>query len=278
MSELRQKPILFSSPMVRAILAGQKVQTRRVVKPQPEKWIDEYVPSAAPATWLPRGAFIKDPTGFLTQGKPFEARMSASPVRCPYGEVGALLWVRETWARHYTGHPTFGSVHYRADLPDDPDAAMTANHAFGLMRWKPSIHMPRAACRLELIVSEIRVERLQSITPDDARAEGRSLVKGEPVGYFPDTWDAINGNGAWKSNPWVWAITFAPLKCFLCDKLITLARSLPIVGQPPQRRVCNECECLTKRNSGRKIGDALAKYSKSFDEPQQPEMAAPQTE
>jgi hypothetical protein len=91
---IKERPIPFTGEMVRAILDGRKTQSRRVVNPQPERWIDKYVPSASPEHWLPQGVYISDPAGALGRG-PIEVRRNAPPVRCPYGKPGDRLWVRE---------------------------------------------------------------------------------------------------------------------------------------------------------------------------------------
>jgi len=199
---MKVTPIIMSAPMVRALLEGRKTQTRRIVKPQT-----------------------------LFEGKDAIIARFPNQRGCPYGESGeSFLWVRETWARHYTsmeGMP----VHYRADLPVDPSDAMTANHAFGLMKWKPSIHMPRRASRLTLELTGVRVERLQDITEDDAIAEGIEPVLtganehcgwldyqhvGEGVGYFPNPIDSyhslfrlLHGDDVVGKNPWLWVLHFS---------------------------------------------------------------------
>lgn len=198
---MAERPILFSGPMVRALLAGTKTQTRRAVKPQPAgEW-------AAPGR-----------------------------TSCPYGQLGDRLWVRETWAdltathgqrwekrNPVTGlyergqHPFFW---YAAD-GDQPDLGGGERNP---ERWRPSIHMPRHACRLVLEVTGVRVERLQAISEDDALAEGidtegHDYLTGErwkaagsalsPERYaFASLWRRINGQASWDANPWVWVVEF----------------------------------------------------------------------
>ena len=132
-------------------------------------------------------------------------------IPCPYGVTGDRLWVRETWAR------LTGNGHrfvYRAD-GEDPrtgwDEVEPAQRP--RMTWTPSIHMPRVASRITLEVTDVRVERLQAISEEDARAEGIALepaiLPGHAAGCFSRLWDEINGKRApWSSNPWVWAVTF----------------------------------------------------------------------
>ena len=166
---MKERPILFSGDMVRAILAGEKTQTRRVAKIQPMDWSKTYF-------------------------------------RCPYGQPGDRLWVRETFMPLTKGYA------YRADN--------LINEKFPGTKWKPSIFMPRKANRIMLEITNIRVERLQEITPSDYRNEGINIFY--PAGMnsldiesmlkqrWIDLWDSINlkrGQG-WNKNPWVWVIEF----------------------------------------------------------------------
>lgn len=175
---MKERPILMSAPMVRAILDGRKTVTRRIVKPQPEKWIDCYKRSASPLHWLPEGVFLSDPSGFFGKGK-LSIRMNGSPVKCPYGVPGDRLWVREClW--HDTAmssiQPT--SIRYAADC-DDP----RKGQFFPAEDWHKvsSIHMPHWASRLTLEVVSVRVERVQEITGEDAIAEGFDTTACERV-------------------------------------------------------------------------------------------------
>ena len=176
--------------MVQAILDGRKTMTRRVVKPQPA-WIGEpNVPFKTPDA---------DPKGII---------------KCPY-QPGDRLWVRETWA----GLPQFHNLNseieryiYKADEDATP------------LKWKPSIHMPKEAARIWLEVTSVRVERLQDITEEDAKAEGiaweraRKINRLENSGRIIDSakamfmrlWDSINAKRGygWDINPWVWVIEF----------------------------------------------------------------------
>lgn len=197
-----ERPILFSGPMVRAILDGRKTQTRRVVKPQPLVGSegDFWWPDAPPR----RRHYAGDE----------HLRRGLAQDLCPYGAPGDLLWVRETWARDVPGCP--GGLSYRADHIDP--AGDGPAHP---MRWRPSIHMPRVASRITLRVEAIRVERLNDITEADARAEGidPEVYEVPPgasfasyVAAFSTLWDAINGKRApWASNPWVFVVSFRRL-------------------------------------------------------------------
>ncbi|WP_083501412.1 hypothetical protein [Ralstonia sp. NT80] len=210
----KERPILFSGAMVRAILDGQKTQTRRALKPQPPAATTSvkvfHHPDPRPHFWANDGASLLD------WAKP-----------CPYGDVGDRLWVRETW--QHSNHP-FGPyepgcmIFHRADYLDDPLGPDLERSPDGVRRdWRPSIHMPRSACRLELEVTGVRVERLNDCSEKDARAEGAICIDditGRQV-LFPNQcnagsyrlgyqhlWNGINGAGAWKANPWVWVVEF----------------------------------------------------------------------
>jgi len=214
------KPILFSTPMVRALLNTKpgtwpaepidpsklcKSQTRRVVKPQPEYNFLHEEPIDGEWFWTE-----KDTDDDMMGWWP-----SYDKGMLPRYQAGDILWVRETF---YDGDMQ-GKMIYRADGKYDCDGM-----------WKPSIHMPRYVARLFLEVKAVRVERLQDITEADARAEGESPTY-KKLGYkecsyerekkchfacncfnarenFAGLWDAINGKGAWASNPWVWVYEF----------------------------------------------------------------------
>jgi hypothetical protein len=200
---IRERPILFSAPMVRAILEDRKTQTRRVVKPQPQDGYKIF-------PWYHRfyAAPREDPriVGFQF----FD---------CPYGKAGDRLWVRETFVNN------FGQLLYRADCHPD-------SFEYGAKGWKPSIFMPRKLSRTTLEIMSVSVQRVQDIDDDEALAEGikthppaRShhrttyshFDSPHPAGLYPATprdgfralWDEINDKRApWSSNPWVWAISF----------------------------------------------------------------------
>lgn len=201
-----ERPILFSGAMVRAILDGRKTQTRRVVKPQPPAGTREVGIYHYPSD---RDCFYPFDGGSIIGGW---------AQHCPYGQPGDRLWVRETWGFN----PDFPGVHsqacYRADR----------GHEYDGIRWRPSIHMPRTACRLVLEVTGVRVERLQDISYEDAIAEGMfdpgtidstyplTGETGEQLGRrlshpqrsFAILWEELNGAGAWAANHWVWVVEF----------------------------------------------------------------------
>lgn len=218
---MKEIPIIFSTPMIRAIFEGRKMQTRRVIKPQP--------------TNRPRWNCI----GFLgwDDGHGYE-------IKCPYGPVGTTLWVRETtflygrWAKN--GLAKSGKQKWKfiwdkskpvlyMDCP--PDDIKRLKTDVGYFK-RPSIHMPHEACRLRLEITDIKPERLQDISEEDAMAEGITSYWAEPhrddapfIGAakelgadlcftrrkaFQQLWDSINakrGHG-WDKNDWVWAILF----------------------------------------------------------------------
>lgn len=193
---MKERPILFSGPMVRAILAGQKTQTRRLVKPQPLCY-----GSSQSATITPHpcgsGEFLLErwPKGD-SQMQNF-GRCSLVPA-CPYGKPGDRLWVRET---HYVQSAGYADgsgklILYKAD----GDAPTT---------WTPSIHMYRWASRITLEITEVRLERLQNISAADAVAEGCDSCT--PYDQFRALWTFIHtadGPNGWAANPWVWVVGF----------------------------------------------------------------------
>ena len=186
---MKERPILFSAPMVRAILDGRKTQTRRIVKPQPPAGceyatsVGSYALCFADGTSASAAPICVPPT----------PRSKDHRLPSPYGAPGDRLWVRETFClRNPEHHPERGYWYAATDDVDNP-------------RWTPSIHMPRRASRLTLEVTGVRVERLQAITEADAIAEG---CPGRA--HFATLWDSINdGEASWVNNPWVWVVEFA---------------------------------------------------------------------
>lgn len=234
---MKERPILFSGPMVRALLDGRKTQARRTVKGRALEWLDD-------AGFTP--GFVSDPANGL----------------CPYGAPGDRLWVRETWqvaqesldwetgseydvfswdgiygpAQDWLHGDARGGiksrVFYAADGEDRNPSAFYG--VIGLdgkviekpaICWRPSIHMPRWASRLTLEITEVRVERIQDISdrgqPNDCIAEGafgevsplprdwldRGFSSVEKA-WFHDLWNSINRVDSWDANPWVWAVSF----------------------------------------------------------------------
>lgn len=199
---MRERPILFSAPMVRAILAGTKTQTRRPYKTR--KHPDFGCAMAA-------SELVCEPQHVIDR-------------TCPYGQPGDRLWVREAWCPiypqdpHYNGGRPIG-IDYKASHSRESDQWRVMDD-LGTRRWKPSIHMPRSASRILLEITGIRVERLQDISETDALAEGsrdwadeqdtpaRDIPGGETRLIYRQLWESINGPGSWDANPWVWVIEF----------------------------------------------------------------------
>jgi hypothetical protein len=214
---MTEHPIIFSGPMVRAIIEGRKTQTRRVVKRTRASWQLEDVP----ATW------------------------------CPYGQIGDLLWVRETWRFLGVDMNRHGRTHWVEDAvvqyKDETRRTVEVDWEIGEAelrrhnRWRPSIHMPRWASRLTLRITDVRVQRVQEISEEDADQEGipRNWCGNDFTGWTPGDhgylgpgefgsedatdgyyvtgreafsqwWDSINAKRgySWEANPWVWAISF----------------------------------------------------------------------
>lgn len=183
---MKERGLLFSAPMVLALLAGRKTQTRRVVKP------GGFVLPSYGDGWVYNGsALVLEEVGGT----------SIHPLpNCPYGVPGDRLWVKETCyeGTHSGGRPW---VRYRADGADQLPSGT---------RWRSSIHMHRWASRIALEITDVRVQRLRDITDDDCRAEGmdgRHLTGGVRDAFWV-TWEHIHGEHSWEINPYVWALTF----------------------------------------------------------------------
>lgn len=223
---MTDRPILMSAPMVLAILAGTKTQTRRVVKPQPEAVHDgePYWHVGGYRAWRHR-----DITDVL--------RMGGNDLICPYGQPGDRLWVRETWMPDAPRNGEWDDVQFfgcgMSPLSLIPECYRKPWHCLHratyegceLVGWKPSIHMPRWASRITLEVTGVRVERLQDISRGDAMAEGcpfPNMAQGDdPRKWYADLWNEINGPGSWDANPWVWVVEF---------------RRVPPLAQGPEER------------------------------------------
>lgn len=212
----KERPILFSGSMVRAILEGRKSQTRRIVGAIGNFPLVNLAEHPNPLSPGPYSGRFNDS---MSWGWPRLEEGCHAPLGgwlewCPYGVPGDRLWVRETWAvdaplaqvqrenEDMMGPSGFGhGPYFRAD-PVHENAGL---------KWRPSIFMPRWACRLVLEVTAVRVERLQDISETDAKAEGVEPADCCLAYYhgYSKLWDSINAKRApWASNPWVWAITF----------------------------------------------------------------------
>lgn len=188
----KEHPILFSTPMVQALLEGRKTMTRRICKLQPGE--GEYYEQLAEDDWA-----------YISLGG------MSGPYRCPYGKIGDTIWVRETWAWHDDLIGSGWYIHKSINEKDYPG-----------QKWKPSIFMPKEACRMKLEITNIRVERLQDISEEDAKAEGAIPFKqnfddsddcwtdGKHKTAYEYLWNEINGwdPNSWNENKFVWVIEF----------------------------------------------------------------------
>lgn len=225
----RERPMIFSAPMVRALLAGTKTKTRRIVFGS-----NASRPGVARSTWGVYGFDVADLANHSIVRVPWNAGTIRALMKAPHGEAGDRLWVREGWALRDDLIPAAGVsaiapagiekarhyVRYRAT--HDGDLSMEWHHCSG---WRTPLFMPRWASRILLAVTAVRVERVQDITEDDARAEG--IAEPAPVhgkwcdpakgreGHwsyrklFADLWNTIHGGGAWERNDWVWVYSTA---------------------------------------------------------------------
>ncbi|HBU7955023.1 TPA: hypothetical protein MFA11_005152 [Klebsiella pneumoniae] len=230
---MTERGMIFNAEMVRALLSGRKTQTRRIIKPQPEATLS----GSLSGKWLSRPL-----NGLLLP------KIEDIAIHCPFGAVGDRIWVRETWG--VVSHELDEDGRIQPWTPDRPATVIHempfgngyySGHAIyaadgdftwgdddgyedGRSCWKPSIHMPRAASRILLEITNVRVERLNAISEEDARAEG--IIDGgclncgepEPCGCanpepdatdaFAYLWQSIYGQENWNANPWVWVIYF----------------------------------------------------------------------
>lgn len=210
----KERPILFSGEMVRAILEGRKTQTRRIVNVSSTLIDGSHV---SPKTWRNYGldfgrAFVDNGPSPAGNPGPY---LKAPALRYgwqdetthrlyPKWQLGDLLWVRETWGWNRCLHCP---IHYRATEPEWKEKSVNP-----MARWYPSIHMPRSASRITLEVCKVRIERLAEITTADVLAEGihHSAAAGAPIVAFKQLWDSLNAarGFSWDSNPWVWVVEF----------------------------------------------------------------------
>lgn len=215
---MKERGMIFNADMVRAILDGRKTQTRRIMKPQPE-------PCPRGGHWWPSNVFktmlhVEDE---MQNGKGGWGGLVGDA--CPFGDLGDRIWVRETWAEAGASAPDLKL--YRANYPEHVPSIYENVPLAEEIRWTPSIHMPRWASRILLEITDVRVERLNAISEEDAEAEGIDMealydsqdcydciadhnMTGRPTvtGAFKYLWESIYGEEGWKSNPWVWVIEF----------------------------------------------------------------------
>ncbi len=224
-TETKERPILYSGPMIRALLAGTKTQTRRMIKPQPCN-PETFGISPVWGSGVRRGEDrFSIHAAFNVDGKRVDRWLP-----CRYGKPGDRLWVRET-CRETFDIDDRRVMEYHAGgtrlIVDGPAIAHGEHRCTSILpKWRPSIHMPRWASRITLEITDVRVQRLQEISDQAALAEGVVkvreacyVVRGSksdkagightsPVTAFAMLWDEINGDGAWELNPWVWAVSF----------------------------------------------------------------------
>ncbi|HEI9618894.1 TPA: hypothetical protein SLH91_003688 [Enterobacter hormaechei] len=247
---MKERGMIFNGEMVRAILDGRKTQTRRIVKVQPKPCNHTNWPD-----YSPESQWKSYPNGWCcavcANGTTIDHRHHAKGITCPFGAVGDRIWVRETWG--VVSHELDEDGRIQPWSPDRPAKAIHempfgngyySGHAIyaadgdftwgdddgyedGRSCWKPSIHMPRAACRILLEVTGVRVERLNGISETDAESEGIDMealydsqdcydciadhnMTGRPTvtGAFKYLWESIYGEESWQANPWVWVIEF----------------------------------------------------------------------
>ena len=207
-TKVKERPIIFSTPMVQAILEGRKTQTRRIVTPSRSGSCDTHHKS-----WLDWDKiYPNNPFGIKVHSKINDTIHRVFP----HYNKGDLLWVREAWCR------MDGELFFRASVKY-PET----------LKWKPSIHMPKAAARIWLQVKDVRVERVKDISESDAISEGVGfgfqmnagwpdynnikdgvcqVTQDTPEMSFATLWDSINGSESWDSNPWVWVVEFEKIE------------------------------------------------------------------
>lgn len=214
-------PILFSTEMVESLITNHKTQTRRVMKPQPSDNVQ----------WIGFGFSCFTPQRHIEGRGNFLDGSGVKFFKCPYGQPGDILWVRESFCLTQPRDPETYYFGYKDGFHSYEPAS--SKYYFSTPDvWIPSIHMPKEACRLFLKVKSIRVERLQDISEEDAIAEGIEVMRvhvhkvfrnyqdeaktnGGYKGFvetaiasFKSLWQSINGEQSWKNNPWVWVIEF----------------------------------------------------------------------
>ncbi|HHH0152095.1 TPA: hypothetical protein ACPZOA_003947 [Yersinia enterocolitica] len=199
---MNEKPILFNAEMVNAILSGRKTQTRRIMKVQPAECNHTHWPEYPNPEWklYDRGWNC----AVCGNGVSLTER-DVTGIICPLGKPGDRLWVREAFA---AGLCTESTLAYRATHKTED-----LEEGWGeTIKWTPSIHMPRWASRINLLITGVRVERLQDISDADASAEGckiSSMQSGECLSdMFARLCKSIYGDESWQANPWVWVINF----------------------------------------------------------------------
>lgn len=221
---MRERPIIYNTQMVEGIIDGRKTMTRRPLKPKLSELIDELCYNSEYGEFddvdfgyekhLGEDEKTIMPEEWIVWLSDYKAEGCMTLGQCPFGKVGDRLWVRETFS-------IVPKTAYGRDVPrtinpnDDGEIAIYKEGWYRSppSRWRPSIHMPRWASRITLEITDVRIERLQDITKEDAEKEGFKLPPADGQGYvvgartnFKFGWNAIYGN--WDENPWVWVIEF----------------------------------------------------------------------
>ncbi|QGY57407.1 hypothetical protein PAASB05_05710 [Pantoea agglomerans] len=200
---MRERPILFNADMVSAVLDGRKTQTRRLLTPHHLKMIDA---AASAGECYP-----------LESGRQHANSQSYYREWCPFGAVGDRLWVRETFRVHSRATDVATLVYKASEQQSWTQQTHRVpiekcNKPAVVDTWTPSIHMPRWASRITLEITGVRVERLQSISEEDAKAEGVktecSVIGDKHFLGFRSLWKSIYGDDSWQANPWVWVVEF----------------------------------------------------------------------
>ncbi|MLT90651.1 hypothetical protein DRW69_15325 [Salmonella enterica subsp. enterica] len=215
---MKERGMIFNSEMVRAILEGRKTQTRRIMKVQPG------TPEFGLRRIIESSKANENGMYFWSQDDACGIKARSKPFLFPYGEVGDRIWVRETWQVIHDHIDESSHVEYRTyaqSIPKEKDRywhTVYAEHFGDESRedrgfpWRPAIHMPRWASRITLEITDVRVERLNSISDSDASKEGCCIADMESGDCLSDVftrlWTSIYGDDSWQANPWVWVIEF----------------------------------------------------------------------
>ncbi|WP_031521249.1 hypothetical protein [Siccibacter colletis] len=203
MTKVTERGMIFNGEMVRAILDGRKTQTRRIMKPQP-------------ADDIARGVF-PNPDAYGWKSSLKHKHGSTTAHFCPFGQPGDRIWVRETFRVHSRATDVATLVYKASERQIWTEQThrvpvSVCNKPAVIEKWTPSIHMPRWASRILLEITDVRVERLNSISEEDAKAEGAPteccVIGDKHFLGFRSLWKDIYGDDSWQANPWIWVIEF----------------------------------------------------------------------
>ncbi|HBR1513908.1 TPA: hypothetical protein L9L67_003435 [Klebsiella quasipneumoniae subsp. quasipneumoniae] len=218
---MKERGMIFNGEMVRAILDGRKTQTRRIMTVQSES-------SEFGLRYIAESSLAKE-VGmyFWSQSDACGMKARSKPFACPYGKPGDRIWVREAFRVHSRATDVATLVYKASERNSWTEQTHRVPVAFCNKpatpeKWTPSLHMPRWASRILLEITDVRVERLNAISQEDAQAEGMELTGWRPTYSDPDSggkvmtpydnfaelWSSIYGDESWKANPWVWVISF----------------------------------------------------------------------